>query len=139
MTVSFETLARIHRGWELILSGSLDSLACGHYETGDEGIFVNVMEYETKTEGSFEAHRKYIDIQYILSGEEKIGVAPTDSLRVTQEYDEASDVLFGEGEGREYILRAHQAIVLLPSEAHMPSLCVTEPSHVKKAVVKVPV
>ena len=138
MTYAYETLERIHRAWELIYSGELDTLDCGHYEYGD-GIFVNVTEYETKERGVFEAHRKYIDVQYIVSGEEYIAAAPAESLRVTQEYDEAGDFLLGEGEGISHLLRSGQAIVLMPEEAHMPCLCVGKPSRVKKAVVKIPV
>ena len=141
MGYSYETYEKIHRAWTMIYSGALDALDCGHYEY-DGGIFVNVMEYETKESGRFEAHRKYIDVQYIVSGEEAIAVAPTDSLRVTREYDADGDILFGEGEGTRYTLRAGQAIVLMPEEAHMPSLRTLrtdKPGKVRKAVVKIPV
>lgn len=137
-SIRFEALERLHGVWERIYSGWAENLPCGRYDLED-GIFVNISEYRTGTEGLFEAHRKYIDVQCILAGEEKIEVAPVRSLSVTQAYDEAADILFGKGEGRSYVLRAGQAIVLLPEEAHRPGLCVSEPAQVKKAVFKVPV
>ena len=136
--ISYEALARLHRVWDRIHTGWAADLPCGRYELED-GIFVNVSEYATKCEGQFEAHRRYIDVQCILSGEEKIEVAPADSLRITRDYDEDADILFGDGEGEACILRAGQAIVLLPEEAHKPGLCLDAPAPVKKAVFKVPV
>ena len=136
--ISYEALARLHRVWDRIHTGWAADLPCGRYDLED-GIYVNVSEYTTKSGGQFEAHRRYIDVQCILSGEEKIEVAPTESLCITRDYDETADILFGDGEGESYILRPGQAIVLLPEEAHKPGLCVDAPVQVKKAVFKVPV
>jgi YhcH/YjgK/YiaL family protein len=43
----------------------------------ESDIFYNVSQYETKLTGEvkFEAHRRYIDIQYMLEGQEMMGYA----------------------------------------------------------------
>ena len=40
----------------------------------DEDIFVNITEYETKEkkETYWEAHKKYLDLHFIISGTEKV-------------------------------------------------------------------
>ncbi len=137
-TIDYEVLDRLHRVWDKIYAGEADGLASGRYELED-GICANVSEYTTKESGIFEAHRRYIDEQYVVSGEEIVETAPVESLKLTRTYDEEADILFGEGEGTPHVLRAGQAIVLMPSEAHRPGLCVGWPGTVKKVVFKVPV
>ena len=63
----FETWERIQKAIDCIRSGKLDELAPGRHELFD-GAYINVFEYQTKTEGLYEAHRKYIDIHYLIRG-----------------------------------------------------------------------
>ena len=136
--IEYGTLERLHRVWDRIYAGEADGLAPGRHEMED-GIYANVSEYTTKESGIFEAHRRYIDVQYVVSGEEIVETAPVESLRLTRAYDLEADILFGTGEGTPHVLRAGQAIVLLPEEAHRPGLCTDKPGTVKKVVFKVPV
>lgn len=55
-----------------------------------------VSGYETKRENEYgyEAHRKNIDIQYQLSGEERIACLPIESLKETKAYNEENDAAF---------------------------------------------
>ncbi|MCK5344780.1 MAG: YhcH/YjgK/YiaL family protein, partial [Candidatus Heimdallarchaeota archaeon] len=75
------------------LDKGIDDLGIGRYDLG-EGVFAMVSEYQTKDfdEGFIEAHRKYIDIQIILRGAEKIGVADIKTC-IPVEYDEEKDFL----------------------------------------------
>ena len=61
-----------------------------------------VSEYETKpgNEYGYEAHRKNIDIQYLLSGEERIACLPIGRLKETKPYSEGSDVAFYEAHSK---------------------------------------
>lgn len=101
-----------------------------------------VSEYETKVknEACFEAHRKNIDIQYLLKGEERISSMPIERLTLTQPYSEANDAAFYSSEGvraQEITIGDGYFAVFFPQDGHMPQLSVGEPMKVKKIVVKV--
>lgn len=107
----------------------------------DGGRFANAEEYETKLTSRFEAHRKMVDVQIVISGAELIHFAPiTDEFQVEQEYDPKKDIMFMTGEVKDTVLlRAGEACVIGPDLAHMPGMAVNGSSHVKKIVLKIPV
>ncbi|MBQ6741327.1 MAG: YhcH/YjgK/YiaL family protein [Bacteroidales bacterium] len=101
-----------------------------------------VSEYDTKkvNEHGFEAHKKNIDIQYLLQGEERISSMPIERLTLTQPYSEANDAAFYSSEGvraQEITIGDGYFAVFFPQDGHMPQLSVDEPMMVKKIVVKV--
>lgn len=103
-----------------------------------------VSEYETKVknEVGFEAHRKNIDIQYLLKGEERIACMPTEKLTETEPYSEEKDAAFYAAEGvaaQTVTIGGGYFAIFFPQDGHMPQLCVDEPEMVKKVVVKVAV
>ena len=101
-----------------------------------------VSEYETKVknEVGFEAHRKNIDIQYLLKGEERIACMPIEKLTETEPYSEEKDAAFYAAEGvvaQTMTIGGGYFAIFFPQDGHMPQLCVDEPEMVKKVVVKV--
>ena len=103
-----------------------------------------VSEYETKVknEVGFEAHRKNIDIQYLLKGEERIACMPIEKLTETEPYSEEKDAAFYATEGvaaQTMTIGGGYFAIFFPQDGHMPQLCVDEPEMVKKVVVKVAV
>ncbi len=86
-----------------------------------------------------EAHRKYIDIHYLLEGSENIEITNVETLTITKDYDEQTDALLGTAKGKPYLLEKGQFMVVFPEEAHLPGIKVNDCAEVKKAVVKVPV
>ena len=100
-----------------------------------------VSEYKTKevNEYGFEAHKKFIDIQYLLKGSEKICCLPLDQLIETKPYSEENDAAFYTANTKpiEMTLGSGFFSVFYPHDGHMPGLCVNEPKDVKKVVVKV--
>ena len=143
-TVDPALFMRITKALSYLYTGEPGKKPVGRYELED-GMYYMVQEYETKDPAGrpYEAHRAYVDIQFIVSGEERIGVAPLSSLtEITEEYDAAKDVLFGTApEGKLMPMTAGSAFVLLPEDAHLPQ---ADPSEgvkgtVKKIVFKVPV
>lgn len=103
--------------------------------------YMNVEVYETKCSGAFESHKKYIDIQIILAGTERINYIDTAELSVNIPYNEEKDIIFYkkfDGNCSNVILQKGHFAVFYPYEAHMPQLSGTGfPSKVKKAVVKI--
>ena len=119
-----------------------EGAAVGKYDL-ENGVYVSVQEYTTKarSEAKYEAHKKFIDIQMILSGKELIAVSPIKKMTISDEYNEEKDfMLFHHNdESTDYVLEAGEFLILYPQDVHMPGVCVNEKSPVRKIVVKVPV
>ncbi len=101
-----------------------------------------VSEYETKivNELGFEAHRDYIDIQYLISGKEIINSLPLEYLKEIKPYNKEKDAAFYEEvevKPQELLLGNGYFAILFPQDGHMPQLCVNKPEKVKKVVIKV--
>lgn len=101
-----------------------------------------VSEYTTKgkNEYGYEAHREYIDIQYLVSGSEKICCLPLEYLKETKPYNKEVDAAFyveKDVKPQELLLENGFFAVFFPQDGHMPQLRVDKPSSVKKVVVKV--
>ena len=120
-----------------------EALKEGRVEIAGDQAYALVQLYETRAgEPKFEAHRKYLDIQYMAEGDEVIGWAFIDRMAVDTTYNEAKDVCLGHVPPAEMTpvrLSAGQMAVLYPSDAHAPKLAAGAPMAVKKIVVKVAV
>ncbi len=113
----------------------------GKYKVDGENLFYIVDSYTTEPEGDrrFEAHEKYIDVQFIVDGCEVMGYAPVDSLTIQQDYDEETDVAFY-GTPAEFTrieATAGTFCIFYPEDGHMPCCQSNKPSKVKKIVVKI--
>lgn len=121
---------------------SNEKLADGRYELSD-GSYVNIETYETKLRKDcrFESHRKYIDVQIIISGQELISVAKPEELKICEKYSEEKDIVFYENNINcvDFIIKYGEFLILDPSQAHMPCICIDKKSIVRKAVIKIPV
>ncbi len=111
----------------------------GRYELDGDKVFALVQSYQSKprAEGKWEAHCKYIDVQYIASGAERIGWTHVSRLTLTEPYDETKDIAFYKGTGDFVTVPAGSFAILFPEDAHMPGIAVDTPSPVTKVVVKV--
>ncbi len=104
-------------------------------------VKVIVSEYETKTENEngYEAHKKNIDIQYLLTGEERIACLPIERLKETKPYNEEKDAAFYAADLKplEMTIGDGYFAVFFPQDGHMPQLCIKKPMIVKKVVIKI--
>ncbi len=101
-----------------------------------------VSEYTTKevNENGYEAHREYIDIQYLLKGNEKICCLPLEYLKETKSYKSEIDAAFYENKNwkpQELLVGNGYFAVFYPQDGHMPCIKVDKNYNVKKVVVKV--
>lgn len=106
----------------------------------NERVYANVEEYTTKENGFFEAHKKYIDIQILLKGEEIIECTAVKPLKIKDEYDCERDIAFyfdGDSDAAKIKLSNGLFTVLYPHEAHKPQLTFKTEQKVKKVVVKI--
>ena len=117
-----------------------EDLADGKYEIDGKNIFIAVMSGPTKPEAdkSFEVHRDYIDIQYIVSGSEIMGNESLDKLTPITEYKPDVQKLALNDEYDKVKLSAGEFAIFFPYEPHAPGIAVNDvPCEVKKIVVKV--
>lgn len=114
----------------------------GHYEI-DENVYANVDVYETRTidKCKFEAHKKYIDIQMLLDGNEQLDCISFNKLIVSEDYDEKRDIMFFENPDRisdSVILEVGKFALIYPHEAHRPQVAFNAKlKTVKKVVIKI--
>ena len=129
----------IYEGLKFLKSATPE-LVCGVHEINPR-VKAIVSEYETKAvnENGYEAHKKYIDIQYLLSGAEKVFCQPVEKLKETKPYKEDIEAAFYTANIQpiEMELGNGYFAVYYPQDGHMPCLCVENPEDVKKVVVKV--
>ena len=116
----------------------------GRYDISDK-IYVNVETYDRKSplEANLESHRKYIDIQLLLSGTERIDYANIDGLEPLQAYDYMKDITFYKRPSSEIsslILNGRNFALFFPQDAHAPQISTLAlQNNVKKVVVKIAV
>ena len=132
---------RIRTALEWLRATDLAALPVGRIDLEGDKLFALVQEYDTKpmSEGLWEAHRSYIDVQYVVRGVERMGYTPVETITVTKPYDAEKDYLNGTGPGAFIEAPAGMVFVLWPGDAHMPGMRVDSPVPVRKIVLKVAV
>ncbi|MDB5223275.1 MAG: hypothetical protein JWN83_1942 [Chitinophagaceae bacterium] len=117
----------------------LNNIPKGKYPIDGDNVFASVTADSSKDfdKTNWESHRKYIDIQYVINGEEKIGVYPVSDAAVTKEYDEKKDVANYSADGKLYSATPETFFVFFPTDAHRPNITPGDNKVVKKIVIKV--
>ncbi len=131
---------RIARALEILTNEDLRGAQPGKYEVEGADLYYLVQSYTTKLreQGSWESHRSYIDLQYVVRGTERIGHAMVDRLDA-EPYDGQRDVMWLRGSGQFVTLEPGDFMILWPHDAHMPGIAPDSPAPVKKLVVKIAV
>jgi biofilm protein TabA len=127
--------------FDFVMSKKYSFEAPQRHEVGADGMYALVQTYEPqrKAEKIIEAHRRYIDIQFMVEGSEYVGYSNKNSL-TTYEYDKEHD--FEKLTGNVTLLPFHkgQFVVFFPDDGHMPGVKFPgSKKTVRKIVVKVPV
>ncbi len=127
---------------DFLIESGQSSMPDGRVVVDGDNVFTEVQSYSTVEGGDvvFEGHRKYLDIQYVVSGEEIIAWASLKDVAETKSYDAEGDYWLGSAQPdkvTEVRLGAGQLAVLYPVDAHAPRRAAGSSSPVKKLVVKV--
>jgi len=119
----------------------LDKIAKGKYPIDGDNVFASVTTDSTKDfdKTNWESHRKYIDLQYVINGEEKMGVCPVSKATVTKPYDEKRDAANYSAAGKIYSATPRTFFMFFPSDAHRPNITPGGNKIDKKIVIKVKV
>ncbi len=117
----------------------------GRIELEGENLFINIEENEMapREERRPEAHRRYLDIQLVLDGEESIGVAADSRVEnidgVLEKYSQERDIIFYQDVKRENMIDLYPGdfAIFFPEDIHRPRCVVgSKPGRSKKAIVK---
>lgn len=132
---------KIKKGFDFLINTDLKSLPIGKYEIEGNEIFANVQTLKTKPkeDKKWEVHRKYIDIQYVIKGREKMGFGILEDFKNTiSPYDNEKDIEFLDGEKFNYIdVYEGDFVIFYPNDVHAPMLSVKNEEEIKKVIVKI--
>ncbi|MFV0365826.1 MAG: YhcH/YjgK/YiaL family protein [Mangrovibacterium sp.] len=118
----------------------LAALEVGKYPLVEGELIANIQEYNSKEpeNARWEAHRKFIDLQFVISGNEQMGVMPLAEAQNAGEYNAEKDVIFyGENDGAIYPADNQVYFLFFTSDLHRPCIKDGESSPVKKLVMKI--
>jgi len=130
---------RLKKAFEYIAATDFFSMIPGKHEINDD-MFVLVNDYVTKTNKAeiLEAHKKYIDVQYLLKGNELIEYESYDNHLISQAYDEVNDYLLYKPNCTSKLKFIEGMVaIFFPDDLHMPGIIDGNTSNIKKIVVKV--
>jgi biofilm protein TabA len=136
---------RLTQALDFIRTAKALELPDGRIEIDGDKMYALVQSYQTLVideNPKYEAHRKYMDVQFIASGVELMGWAPLDRMQVTKDYNPEKDIILGTCPASLATLTrvdAGQAAIFFPQDAHAPKLACGDPGPVKKIVIKVAV
>ncbi|MGV8814541.1 MAG: YhcH/YjgK/YiaL family protein [Gelidibacter sp.] len=129
----------IAKALDYITSADFANLPMGKHEIDGEALFVILKENPTNpiADQLLESHLKYIDVQYVVQGIEKMGVTINAGQKPKKAYDDTDDYMLFEEPYDIITVKAGMFAIFFPDDIHMPDLTTGEPSLVKKAVFKV--
>lgn len=128
------------KAFAFLKNTNLDTIRAGKYPIDGDNLYASVTENPTKDfdKTKWEAHKKYIDVQYVIKGKEKIGVAPFSTATVVTPYDETKDVgFYSSNDGKFYEAQPGTFFIFFPQDAHRPNIKIEGCDVDKKIVLKV--
>src|SRR6188472_3882532 len=120
---------RIAEGLRFLQDSHVAGLTLGRHPIGDGKSFALVQEYTTKTpdKAFWEAHRRYIDIQYIVSGIEAMGWAPIQQMTVLEQYNAEKEYTVLNGSGQFINMSPGNFVIFFPHDSHMSGIAIARP------------
>ncbi len=130
---------RLKMALQYLADTDFSGLPEGRYDLDGDNVYAIVQRYSTKPYGAcvLEAHKKYIDVQFVAEGEECIGYETLADQEISEPYNENGDYwLFN---GNPVLIKYAQGMfaVLYPQDLHMPRVILGQAKDVLKVVVKV--
>jgi len=122
-----------------LASHDLKSMPKGKYPIDSNFVYATITEDPSKDvdKTTWESHRKYVDLQYVIDGEERIGVFPVAKAQVEKEYDETKDVANYIADGPLQTATPAVFFLFFPTDAHRPNITPGGNKVVKKIVIKI--
>lgn len=129
---------RLAKGINYIKNTDFSRVELGTYNIDGDDVFAMVQEYDTRkiTDCKLEGHSRYIDIQYLIKGEEYIGLTSKTNQEIDDKNDEG-DYAFYKGDSTLFKFNPTVFGIFFPDDLHMPCVGLNQISKVRKVVVKV--
>lgn len=133
---------KFQKAFDFIQKAKSENLPTGRYEIEGDALYASVQEYETHAaEGAkFEGHKKYIDLQFVVSGTERMDVIDIKKAETTAEYDPAIEAAFYRAKQTPHscTLSDGDFAILFPYDLHSPGIHADgAPCKMKKIIVKI--
>ena len=136
---NYKGIPRIYRALEIIRDTDFSRLEDGTYEVDGFGFRYMLQSYTAEKDNDHpEAHREFIDVQYLISGRERMGVGLVSDMTEEVEARPEGDIWFYHGPLDSITLQDDRFAVLFPNDAHAPGIVPPEgPAAVRKCVFKI--
>lgn len=120
-------------------NSKLATMAPGKYPIDGDNAYAMISAGLPKKleDVKWESHKKYIDLQYVISGKIKIGVAPVAKATVTEPYSENRDAANYNVDGKYLTATPKEFFLFFPQDAHRPDIKVDGADSLKKLVIKI--
>jgi biofilm protein TabA len=131
--------ARLAQAFDFLLTQDLHILPTGKVTIDGDLLFAMVNEYTTSLPEMcrFESHQRYTDVQYMVTGRERIGITHVAALEIAEPYLAEKDIAFYRPHTDDFLsLTAGRFAVFFPHDAHQPGVAWNEPAPVRKIVLK---
>ena len=125
---------------QFLLANNLNDMPIGKYPIQGDEIFIMVQEYDTLDAATeqMEAHRKFIDVQYMIQGTELVGHDVLHNQTISRPYNSNDDFLLVSNKPAFFsAFNQGTFMVFFPTDLHMPCIINGHSSKAKKAVIKV--
>ena len=126
------------QAFDYIKNNDLSKMEPGKIVLDGDNLYISIMEVEGKEKEvtRIEAHKKYIDIQVVLIGQETMGWKAIENCRKeTEPYNPNKDVIFFDDKPVSYItVNPGEFAIFFPKDGHAPAI---GDGAIKKIVVKV--
>lgn len=125
---------------DFVSNNDLSKFEKGVHEIDGQDFFLNIVEYDSKDEEErfWEAHKKYLDIHFMIYGCERIKLSFIDNMKI-KDYDEENDFLsFENGESNSHVdLYSGDFLICYKEDVHMTALKIKNKESVKKGIFKI--
>jgi biofilm protein TabA len=138
---SMPDLKGFEAAFEFLDRKTVADVPLGKHAIEGEQIYALVQKLPSRAAetAQFESHRKYIDVHYVVSGQETSGSAPAGELKLAVPYDESKDVMlyYVPQQYTKIEVRPGQFVIYRPGQAHLPNCHLQGPHDLHKVVIKV--
>ena len=126
------------KAFQYLLKNDFSKLPTGKYQIEQDSLFALVNNYFSKSidESFAESNKKYIDIQLVISGKERMGFGLFDDF-THEQYDSEKDLQKHTGKLNFIDVEKNRFVLFYPNDIHMPGLKIEKPEEIKKVVIKV--
>ncbi|MGB9642438.1 MAG: YhcH/YjgK/YiaL family protein [Candidatus Ratteibacteria bacterium] len=130
---------RFAQAFEFLELSDCKTLPAGKYEISGNRVFALVQDYYTLSEDklTWEAHRKYVDLQYIVKGIEIMGYSNVENMEPVSEYIEQDDYILFKGKGIYFPVAEKCFTIFFPHDCHRVRIKAGDSCQVRKIVIKI--